>query len=188
MAIEFLGSPFDGEKVHLRPVEMIDLDKIMAHWNTYETRRYLLYFTPHSRVQEEQWIRSKAEEANNRKAFTFAIESLEDGQFLGTVDIRNIEWISRNGTVGIAIYEPINHAKGYGSDALLCIMKFGFRILNLHRIELTVFDYNPRARHVYEKVGFVETGRRRQAYYFEGAYHDEIMMDILVDDFNQKYS
>jgi RimJ/RimL family protein N-acetyltransferase len=188
MTIEFLGSPFEGEKVRLRPVELGDLDKILAHWNTYETRRFLLYFTPHSRIQEEQWIRSTAEDATNRKTFTFAIESLGDGQFLGTISIMNIDWISRTGTVGIAIHDPANHESGYGSDAMLCIMKFGFRILNLHRLELVVFDYNPRAKHVYEKMGFVESGRRRQVFYFEGAYHDEIMMDILLEEFNQKYA
>ncbi len=181
--INFKGSPYIGEKVLLRPPELSDLDAIMAHWNTYETRRFLNEFTPHSRLQEEKWIRTMSEEADKREAFAFIVEEKTTRELLGGVDVRNINWIDRHALVGIAIHNPEHHNKGYGTDALRCLLKFCFDVLNLHRVELGVFDYNPRAKHVYEKIGFKEVGRKREDKWFEGKWYDHIVMDILESEF-----
>jgi len=68
-----------------------------------------------------------------------------------------------------------------------CLLKFGFNILNLHRIELWVMEYNERAIHVYLKVGFKEVGRKREAHYLQGVYHNIVVMDILEEEFREKY-
>jgi RimJ/RimL family protein N-acetyltransferase len=177
--ITFKGSPYIGEKVRLRPPEHSDLDAIMTHWNTYETRRFLNEFIPHSRAQEEKWIQSMIEAADKREAYAFIIEEQTTRELLGSVDVRAIDWIDRHALVGIAIYNPEKHGHGYGTDALRCLLRFCFHVLNLHRVELGVFEFNPRAKHVYEKVGFKEVGRRREDKWFEGKYYDHITMDIL---------
>jgi RimJ/RimL family protein N-acetyltransferase len=68
---------------------------------------------------------------------------------------------------------------------MICLLKCCFHTLNLHRVELTVYDYNPRAKHIYEKVGFKEIGRKREAKWLEGKYYDIIIMDILDREFYQ---
>lgn len=51
----------------------------------------------------------------------------------------------------------------------------------LHRVELTVVADNGRAIHLYEKMGFVREGLKRENYRAEdGTYHDEIIMGILL--------
>ena len=52
---------------------------------------------------------------------------------------------------------------------------------------LKVFSFNERAIHVYEKVGFKEIGRRRKSYYLNGAYYDDVFMDILKEEFPKSY-
>ena len=44
------------------------------------------------------------------------------------------------------------------------MLDYAFGILQLHRVELNVYDINERAVHVYEKVGFKVEGRQRDAY------------------------
>ena len=51
--------------------------------------------------------------------------------------------------------------------------------MGLHRITLEVYDLNPRARHVYEKVGFVHEGTGRDALLLDGAWIDVHYMAIL---------
>ncbi len=70
-------------------------------------------------------------------------------------------------------------AKAYGTEAARLAVDYGLHTLNLHRIELEVYDFNPRARHVYEKIGFVVEGVRRDALLWDGEYHDAILMSIL---------
>ena len=72
--------------------------------------------------------------------------------------------------------------KGAGSEALGLAVGFGFRELGFNRIQLDVFAYNSRAIRAYEKVGFVIEGRRRQAMFHDGEFHDDLVMAILFDD------
>ena len=185
--INYKGSPFIGEKVTLRLVDHDDIDAIMEYWNTYETRRFLLHFIPYNRSQEKDWISRVITEASDAKDYTFAIVENAGGKFLGSCSLMNIDWIYRSASAGIAIHNPENHGKGYGTEALVALLKFGFDHLNLHRIELGVFEYNERAKHVYEKIGFTEIGRKRKYIFFEGMYYDEILMDFLSDEFLAKY-
>ncbi|WP_371413714.1 GNAT family N-acetyltransferase [Virgibacillus sp. Bac330] len=63
------------------------------------------------------------------------------------------------------------------------IINYGFEQLNLHRIELEVFDFNTRARKSYEKLGFKQEGIRREVLFYDGEYHHAIMMSILKDEY-----
>lgn len=105
-----------------------------------------------------------------------------------TVGFEQVDFISRSATLGIAIHDSGDQGKGYGTEAMILMLKVGFWHINLHRIELIVLDYNQRAKHVYEKVGFKEVGRKREAHYLEGCYYDFILMDILKVEFNEKYA
>jgi RimJ/RimL family protein N-acetyltransferase len=65
------------------------------------------------------------------------------------------------------------------------ILCYGFEVLGLHRIDLGVYAFNPRAQHVYEKVGFLVEGIKRDAYRFDGVYVDEVWMSILSREWSQ---
>jgi RimJ/RimL family protein N-acetyltransferase len=52
----------------------------------------------------------------------------------------------------------------------------------LHRLSLSVYEFNSRARRVYEKCGFVLEGRLRDALYCEDGWHDELVMGVLASD------
>ena len=173
---------FEGEKVRLRSVELSDLDDIMKYWNNLKLRRFLNTVLPISRGEEEEWIRSTWKSKKEGKEFIFTIEKLDTNKFLGMSGLHNVDWINRSAELGIAIHAEENWNKGYGTDAMKVLLKFGFDYLNLHRIELNVFVFNKRALRVYEKVGFKQIGRRRKSLFREAQYHDEILMDILRDE------
>ncbi|MFC7486394.1 GNAT family N-acetyltransferase [Knoellia sp. CPCC 206453] len=72
--------------------------------------------------------------------------------------------------------------RGLGTEATQLIVDHGFGVLGLHRITLEVYDFNPRARHVYEKVGFVHEGTGREALLFDGEWIDVHYMAALAAD------
>lgn len=74
---------------------------------------------------------------------------------------------------------PEGRDRGLGTEATRLILGHAFDELELHRVELEVFAFNPRARHVYEKVGFVLEGTRRDALCFDGQWVDSHVMAIL---------
>ncbi|MCE7738881.1 MAG: GNAT family N-acetyltransferase [Candidatus Heimdallarchaeota archaeon] len=179
------NSPFIGEKVKLRAVEMDDLDDIMQHWNTYEMRISLGRYIPESRQQREEWIKKVTKEMQKGEAYNFAVIEKETEKFLGVAALKRVNNISRTAFMSVAIYNPKDQGRGFGADSVKCILKIGFDVLNLHRIELHVYDFLESGKHIYKKLGFKETGVRRKASFVAGRYVDDLVMDILVDEYRK---
>jgi RimJ/RimL family protein N-acetyltransferase len=72
--------------------------------------------------------------------------------------------------------------RGLGTEALRLIVGYGFEQLGIHRISLEVYAFNPRARRVYEKAGFVAEGVLRQSLRYGGEWIDATVMSILADE------
>jgi RimJ/RimL family protein N-acetyltransferase len=178
----------EGQKVRLRSFELSDLDEIMKHWNKIELRRFLgaVDRGPASHNEEEEWIKNTWKERKEKKAHTFAVETVANNQLIGGTGIFGIDWTSRSAEAGISIYNPEFWGKGFGAEALELLLGFAFRDLNMNRIGLEVFDFNKRAYKCYVKVGFRETGKRRKVKFIQGQYHDGILMDILKDEWVAK--
>jgi len=178
----------EGKRVRLRSFELSDLDEVMRHWNDLELRNLVGSADrgPVCRNDEEEWIRSTWKQRQERKGFTFAIETIADGKLMGGAGLFNIDWTSRSAMFGISIYDPEKWGKGYGQESTSLVLDFAFRTLNLNRVELDTFDFNKRAQKCYLKVGFKEVGRRRKARFIDGKYRDAIIMDILKDEWLAK--
>src|SRR5882672_9909700 len=71
----------------------------------------------------------------------FAIETL-GGEYLGGCGLHRIDWIDRNAEVGIVIWKKEYWGKGYGSDAMMVLLRCAFRKMNLHRVFLRVYEDN----------------------------------------------
>jgi len=189
VAYSFLVSKMiEGKRIRLRSFELSDLDEIMKHWNNMELRNLLgnVDRGPASRNDEEEWIRNTWKQRQERRAFTFAIEAIADNKPIGGTGLFNIDWTSRSAMTGISIYNPEYWGKGYGQESINLILGFAFQNLNLNRVELETFDFNKRAQKCYLNVGFKEVGRRRKARFIDNKYRDEIIMDILKDEWLTK--
>ncbi len=71
--------------------------------------------------------------------------------------------------------------RGLGTEAVRLSMGHAFAI-GLHRVELDVYDFNTRARHIYEKLGFVLEGTKRQALRFDDEWVDCHVMGLLASE------
>jgi RimJ/RimL family protein N-acetyltransferase len=116
----------------------------------------------------------------------FTIRTLADNQLIGFVAFDGIDWQHGETFVAIGIAEPDYRGKGYGTDAMQLALCYAFSELNLQRVSLDVFEYNPRAIRSYEKAGFVVEGRQRAALRRDGRYWDLIYMGILRDEWEKR--
>jgi len=74
---------------------------------------------------------------------------------------------------------PQGRDRGLGTEAVGLATAYGIEHLGLRRVTLEVFAFNPRARRVYEKVGYVETGVRPGALVVDGV--EVAAVDMAVD-------
>ena len=118
-------------------------------------------------------------------AFLFDIRTLVEDRLIGMVDLGGIEWNHGDAFVGIGIGEHELWGKGYGTDAMREVLRFAFDELNLHRVSLDVFEYNPRGYQSYLKCGFKEEGRARQFLQRDGRRWDLIYMGILHSEWEE---
>ena len=84
--------------------------------------------------------------------------------------------------MGIGLGEREYWGKGYGTDTMRLAVRYAFMELNLNRVTLNVFEYNPRAIRCYEKAGFRHEGRQRQFLNRNGRRWDVLEMGILRDE------
>lgn len=173
-----------GERIILRPIELSDIDRLL-NINDEEIRQYLLSVFPLNRLREEEWVRNLYA---SQRDIVFAIVPVEMDQLVGTTGLHSIDWVNRCAEFGIAVTDKNFWGLGLGTEATELTLKYAFEYLNLNRVQLRVYEYNPRAIHVYEKCGFVKEGILRKARYLKGKYHDVIVMGILAEEYFTKKS
>ena len=177
-----------GEKVRLRAIEVDDLDDILKFFNTLELRQYLNSQIPMSRQAERQWLeRSTTMDPWRDGGMTLAVEDKKTGEFLGTVSLFDISKQHKRAEFGIALHNPENLGKGYGTDTTRVMLWIAFQILGFNSVYLITMDNNERAQRAYEKAGFKNAGVFRQGAYVKGAFHDFVIMDILKEEFLKEY-
>ncbi len=103
-------------------------------------------------------------------------------RYLGEVVLNDLD--AGNESVGfrIALAPADVRGRGYGTEATAAVVGHAFDDLGLHRVELEVFAFNPRAQRAYEKAGFTVEGRRREALLWDGERVDAVSMSILARD------
>ena len=118
-------------------------------------------------------------------AFAYAIHLAEGDRLIGTTTLSALD--PDNGSVlfHITIGEHDCWGHGYGTEATELMVAHAFDALTLHRVGLSVFEFNTRAVRAYEKVGFLVEGRSREAVWRDGSYWDEIHMGILEGDWRR---
>lgn len=170
-----------GDGIRFRAAERTDLTRFVTWFNDPEVRRNLSLNLPLSLASEEQWFEANLKRPAEEQVLV--IEAFQpDGETwlaIGNCSLMNIDWRNRNAEFGIVIGEKEQWNKGYGTAAARLMLHHGFTNLNLHRIMLRVFETNPRAIRAYEKAGYVQEGRQRQAVFLEGQYMDVLMMSVL---------
>ncbi|MCA9954157.1 MAG: GNAT family N-acetyltransferase [Anaerolineales bacterium] len=169
-----------GERVILRPITVDDAKAMFASLSDAESMRLTGTQQTFTFEQVQQHCQ-RISQADDR--VDYAITRKEDGAYVGEVVLNGIDSLNRSAGFRIALASEKSFGQGYGTEATRLILDFGFRTLNLHRIDLEVYDFNPRAQHVYEKVGFVREGILRDALLWNGRYHNAILMSILEDEY-----
>lgn len=172
-----------GTRIQLREYEQSDLPYIRNWVNNGEIVSTLsdVFLYPHSQSQSEQFLK-RMMEGSEQSYKGFVIAQKDSGEYIGQIDLFKLDWKNRSAEIGIVI-SPDYLGQGYGSEAIKLLQDFSFLQLNLHRLELRVYDFNERALRCYSSCGFKEEGRQRQNHFSNGQYSDTILMSILKEEY-----
>lgn len=174
-----------AELVVLRPVTVDDVPALLPMFRDADGSR-LTGSHGHEEPDEARiraWYETRGDQDDR---LDLAVVERATGNVVGEVVLN--EWDADNESCGFRIsLVPGAVGRGLGTEATRLIVGYGFEEpgLGLHRISLEVYAFNPRARRVYEKVGFVTEGVLRDALLWEGERVDATVMSILRPEWLQ---
>lgn len=178
-----------GDQIRFRAIEKTDLPYFVQWLNDPEVKQGLAMIRPLSLAEEEEWFKSVLQGPPEGRPLAIEIQpdpNKDEWVFVGNCSLMNIHWENRSAEVGIHIGEKKYWNQGFGTKAMQLMCRHVFDDLNLHRLWLRVFQTNQRAIRSYEKAGFVQEGRMREAQYLEGKYVDVLIMSILHSDWRNR--
>jgi RimJ/RimL family protein N-acetyltransferase len=183
---------FVGNSICLGPIDHEKDPAVISQW-THNPEYLRLVDTapayPNSTAQAKKKLEAlekKLEESKN--IYWFHIRDREDDRLLGFATIRWIEWAHGTGWVHLGIGNPQDWRKGLGTQVLDLLLGYAFRELNLYRLSAVIPEYNPGAQRLFQKAGFVEEVRRRQALNRDGRRWDLLMYGLLREEWESRHA
>ncbi len=171
-----------GELVVLRPIGPQDVDAMWEMLNDPEGRRLTGTTREYTYEETQAWCASLAERDGR---VDWAVTH-ETDEYLGEIALLDIDLTHANARLQMSL-RPGQRGRGFGSEAIALVLAHAFSPapvgLGLHRVHLDVLSINPRARILYESLGFVEEGRARETHRDGDFWADSIVMAVLEDDY-----
>ena len=119
-------------------------------------------------------------------SMTMAIHDRETGRLIGSCAFSQVDGENGSAMYHITIGEKDVWGRGYGTEATRLMLDHAFGSLGLHRIALTVFEFNERAIRAYRRCGFVVEGRARESIWRDGRWWDELAMSVLSSEWHER--
>jgi RimJ/RimL family protein N-acetyltransferase len=171
----------EGKLVILREERLEDMPALTALRNNLETQAWGITLPP-DYTQPMLTKRCEAREFSfERSDGLFVIVSKESGEVAGRINYMELRprWSC---LIGIMLAKKF-WGSGFGFDAQEVLLKFIFQELGLVVVRLYTTSSNPRAVRLAERSGFKIGVRLRQAAYRNGQLCDNLMMDLLREEY-----
>lgn len=166
-----------GSFVTLRPVERADAAELAR--TDAETVRLTGTTQTFTLERLEEWYATRGSQTDR---IDWSIVENESGAWAGEVVLNDLNMHNRSCGFRILLQGPRFYGRGLGAEATRLAVDYALRTVGVHRIELEVYDFNPRARRVYEKIGFRHEGTKRDALLWDSQWVDAHLMALLATD------
>lgn len=166
-----------GDKVVLRALEPVDLTKLYVIENDTDLWVVSDTITPFSKHLLKQYIAQSHRDIFDIKQLRLAV-CLKNNELIGFVDLFDFNPQHRRAGVGLVI-DKAYRGKGYAKDALLVLINYSFKTLQLHQLYCDITENNTNSLHLFKSVGFQEIGKKTDWVYANNTFQSVIMFQIL---------
>jgi diamine N-acetyltransferase len=173
-----------GERAALGPLTREHPAQLSRWFNDPEVRRGLAHRGLVNLDAEMKWYEevTEANRSPRPSSVLFAVHDAADRARVGVVGLESIDYAFGRAELGIFIGQ--RRGSGLGSDAVRLTLDWAFNMLGLRNVMLETYAFNEAAKRAYERAGFREIGRRRNAVQALGRRWDSVLMDAVADDFD----
>jgi putative acetyltransferase len=170
----------DGRCVTLRTIRWEDLEDCLEMINALVTEKANIdRDTAVSRQEEADWLGRAL--SSMEKGERIHVVAEVGGKMVGNSEVsRRLGGYDKHvGVIGIAIRNGYRDV-GIGTEMMKVLIEQG-KVMELRVLALSAFANNTRAIRVYEKVGFIQTGKIPKNFFKDGKYIDKILMTKVLE-------
>jgi diamine N-acetyltransferase len=149
----------NSNTIYLRALEPTDLDFLYSLENDVSVWHVGNTLTPYSKSVLEQYLQNAALDIYTIKQLRLVI-CTSDNNSVGAIDLFDFDPLHSRAGVGIVISAP-HRGKGYAADALLLLLQYCQRILQLHQVYCSVTASNQASIRLFKNAGFEQVGVRK---------------------------
>ena len=173
-----------GERVRLRPFTEEDIqgmgpiladEDVQLLTGSVSSRAQARGVSPVLDERTLAWYRSRHTQGDR---LDLAVIDLASGRCVGEVVLNELDVDNCSCNFRILL-GPEGRDRGLGTEATRLLVDYAFETTELHRVELEVYAFNPRARRAYEKAGFQLEGVRREALRLDEQWIDAVVMSRM---------
>lgn len=172
----------ESERLILREIVETDADAVFAIRGDYEVTKYNSGAAYVSRDQARNLIAGIRLDYEAGESIRWGITVKGDDTLVGMCGFNYWNRQDHRASIG---YDLLRKRWGQGimPETLRVILEFGFRHMNLNRIEADTSLHNLASVRVLEKLGFRQEGRQREQYFEDGQFHDLLLFALLKRDY-----
>ncbi|MCK0159838.1 GNAT family N-acetyltransferase [Allomuricauda sp. F6463D] len=163
-----------GEQVYLRALEPTDLDFLYRLENDTSVWEVSGTLKPYSKKVLKLYLDNAHRDIYDVKQLRLCISNHQD-DCIGLIDLFDFDPKNRRAGVGIIIADSNKRNKGVGTEALSLLCGYAFSTLDLHQLYANIMEGNEASVHLFEKLGFVEIGTKKEWIRTNEGFKNEIM-------------
>ncbi|WP_188456043.1 GNAT family N-acetyltransferase [Virgibacillus oceani] len=164
----------EGEKVILRPFKDEDFPFLEECLKDKEVLKLTGSNADFDKETILDWYNTRNDQTDR---LDLAIVDQSQGTLVGEVVVNLYDEKNHSMNFRILI-GPRGRNRGLGTEATQLIIDYVFKETTINQLTLSVFAFNPRAKHIYEKVGFVMDSIDENDLEFDGEWIDSINMKL----------
>lgn len=171
-----IKQPIHGKNLYLRSLDKDAVTKEYLGWLSDEkTNQYLeVRFNPPATLDElHDFIQT---EKNREDSLMLGIFLNSSQKHIGNIKLGSINWRHRVGQIGILIGDQAQWGRGYASEAIDLITNYGFKNLNLAKINACCYASNKGSKHAFLKAGYSVEGTQYSQWDVGGNRQDGILL------------
>lgn len=172
--LDLLFDPFpvlETQRLTLRKISMNDAADIFAIRRDPNTMKYICRPLIKSVSEAQKLIGDFQEGVRNQMNIIWGISVKNETRLIGTIGFRSIDKHNLRAEIGYVL-SPDVWGKGYASEAMTAVIKYGFSMMGLHSIEARVNPDNTDSSKVLLKQKFVKEAHFKEDMYFNGEFRD----------------
>lgn len=159
----------ETDRLTLRGMRVADAADMYAYARRPSVTEYLTW-DPHESIEvTREYLTYIGQRYRTGDFYDWSVVHREDGHMIGTCGFTSFNCPADSAEIGYVL-NPAYQGQGLATEAVRCVLTFGFEELGLHRIEARFMEGNQASLRLMERVGMTFEGYARESMRVKGKF------------------